>query len=535
MSETSGSLQRRPSGNSQSSSQAAQDQSNTPVTRNIQEASDALQTAYERIREVRRSLVQLSRSLPSTLSLEGEPQQRPGSEANLERQVIGPRHDALLLPGGAAEEIRPESPISFSRLTREFDELLEARERDAIPPQAIPAPLATSRVATIPRQLGIPNRDEPNTATTNADSSPNDVVPPRFTRPPRGAQPRLGGESAATTRGLRVAAREANPDNPPPLIPNRNRLAIFASTLNEYQRMLDHQQTMLGGAIENFPSLPRVEPVTTTPSSAASNRMNPSSIIASRYRRANNLIAAQQSLDTPLDPSNRMSVLPPPPIPRQNDERSLSAPGTSGAERDTTLILPRFRVYADSQRFVRTTGDDWTSWDLDELAQDFSPWFFPALQDHPPSLVPRQDPQNPDSLPTTRPADSGATRQRSATSGRRGWARLDPDGNEIPWEDEEALERMRPEYRLRAQQRARQDPDSHASIRSGRPFYGSITDSQLSVPNAPGRNRYSSAADTPLFVDPLPMPLSEMTQKEDFQDEFYPDVFIPVHACLAGR
>lgn len=103
-------------------------------------------------------------------------------------------------------------------------------------------------------------------------------------------------------------------------------------------------------------------------------------------------------------------------------------------------------------------------------------------------------------------------------------ARLDPDGNEIPWEEE--LERMRRETRLPA---VRQDPDTrergHVDENVGDLLGGSSLSCRTPSP----------VAEAPKYINPLPMPLSSMIMKEDLQDEGHPDVIVPTYACLAGR
>jgi len=146
-------------------------------------------------------------------------------------------------------------------------------------------------------------------------------------------------------------------------------------------------------------------------------------------------------------------------------------------------------------------------------------------------------------------------------------ARLDLDGNEIPWDEEEELERSRTEYRVQALQRVRQDPNnshhssngpSETNRRNGRMMFpGSVLDSMISVPVMPSRSQQqqqqhhqqhyhqqqrdgswtppSMNQNFPLYIDPLPMPLSSMMKADARDDGCYPDVIVPRHACLAGR
>lgn len=132
------------------------------------------------------------------------------------------------------------------------------------------------------------------------------------------------------------------------------------------------------------------------------------------------------------------------------------------------------------------------------------------------------------------------------------------DGNEIPWDEEEELERSRAEYRVQTLHRVRQDPNNSSIIgNNGSPemirhngrvvFPGSVLDSVVSVPLAPARSHQqqlqhveswappSTDQVCPFYVDPLPMPLTSMIKLDAPDDGCYPDVIVPKHACLAGR
>ena len=124
--------------------------------------------------------------------------------------------------------------------------------------------------------------------------------------------------------------------------------------------------------------------------------------------------------------------------------------------------------------------------------------------------------------------------------------RLDLDGNEIPADEEEELERSRTEYRIRALQQARQNiatqsgglPRSTNDQPPQRTHYGSVLDSTLNVPDARQSGSSSPLPHAPrLYVDPLPMPLASMIipQETRKQEAGRADIVIPTHACLAGR
>ncbi|PPQ98919.1 hypothetical protein CVT24_003550 [Panaeolus cyanescens] len=133
---------------------------------------------------------------------------------------------------------------------------------------------------------------------------------------------------------------------------------------------------------------------------------------------------------------------------------------------------------------------------------------------------------------------------RRADPPRRGWARLDSDGIEIPQNEEEELERSRTEYRLRALQRAREDGarSMYADALGGHYHapYGSVMDAALNIQGPSGRSSSHTTQDEyrprcPFYVDPLPMPLASMEMKPEKVDDLYVDIVLSKKACFAGR
>lgn len=151
--------------NNPNTSVAVQEQADTH--RSLQQASQALELASNRIRQVRRSLLQLSESLPS-----GESLARIGLHDELR-----PTHDALLLTGADGVQ-RPTSVRADRRRLRNTIPL-EA----AVPPMPISAAIQTEHT-TGSAATGLMNRLDVLRSMINADPS-------------------------ATTRGMRVAARQA--------------------------------------------------------------------------------------------------------------------------------------------------------------------------------------------------------------------------------------------------------------------------------------------------------------------------------------
>ncbi|KAJ2933611.1 hypothetical protein H1R20_g3520, partial [Candolleomyces eurysporus] len=145
----------------------------------------------------------------------------------------------------------------------------------------------------------------------------------------------------------------------------------------------------------------------------------------------------------------------------------------------------------------------------------------------------------------TTPSDHGASISR-----RRGWARLDPDGNEIPSDEEEELERYRTEYRVRATNGRSHGASSAPSYGlppaelTRAPVYGSVMDSVASVRDPYQRSsrrqhessmiRTKEAAADHLY-NPLPTPLKEMMGPDVRSRRYQTAMAVSPMASLAGR
>lgn len=156
-------------------------------------------------------------------------------------------------------------------------------------------------------------------------------------------------------------------------------------------------------------------------------------------------------------------------------------------------------------------------------------------------------------------------------------ARLDPDGNEIPSDEEEELERVRAEYRIQAQSRPRAprvvpmggvdarpavlhalhapttsaslmpddddvSPDGVPRVRLGPrdvgAVHGSVMDSVMTVDSLrrgmSSASLFDSVPARPFCANPLPMPLEEMVWTAP-KTKHSRLVRIPKYASLAGR
>lgn len=481
----------------------SQDHSDTQ--RSLQEASLALENAFDRIRHVRRNLLRLAETLPEPLTT---------GSSNSEQDSVDPGHEALVLSGGATDEREQyvSNPGTVELGTREMD------GATSTPPRS-PSPSRPHSTLAVDPPTPVPS-----------------VLPPRFSRQNLYG---FGSDPAATTHGLRVAAREAVNSTANPRV-------FGVAPRDPRSDALEFERLPIYGAIQDPPI-----PDNLRFRSATRGRPNHASAVAPPvFPTSVPPNATQYRFDSPMatpDPSNRLSYLPLPPAP---------PPGRAIQRRLSDFPGPPRHQPTTANRV--SSSDETDNENLNLTEYQFISWLFPS-EEYTPSLVPRRDPHNPDTIRITR-ANEPTPPHPDLEPRRRGWgkfflhtklfndsrelywsalARLDPDGNEIPWDEEEELERSRTEYRLRVLQSTHEG--SNILRHDGRTIHGSVLDSMLSIPATRPRTdqwRSETTTDTqsrPFWVDPLPMPLSSMIMKEENQDDCHPDVMVPRHACLAGR
>ncbi|KIM47944.1 hypothetical protein M413DRAFT_22519 [Hebeloma cylindrosporum] len=518
-------------------------QEHSDTQRSLQEASAALEVAYNRIRQVRRSLIELSESLPVS--------GRAGTNYN----GLGPGHDALLLSEASRVEGRREE---------RFVELYGMPF--TMPPNRNATPI---NEPTPPVASDLPSSENPNDSTPfPVDSSTlfqssiaSNVLPPRLSRRDlvNEAQylQRRGPhqDPSATTRGLRVAAREANAQ-----------MTDLSTLSAEYERILALQRDF---DLPNVPSLAEnsarwerstriqrnFDPRDGRRSIPAASVPPPTPPLLSWRTQDSRRWRMRPEVRPPTRPfsaeasdrlqalSNSMmnqDMLAQPPVNVQlpsisTDPRIDPISGFSGSAAEPPR---RYRYAMRPVDMENGLNVDWSD-------EDFISWFSPAqdqyFRDFPTFLPRTPRPQN-NAIRATRTTDTAASVSENLPP-RRGWARLDPDGNEIPADEEEELERSRTEYRIRALERARQYIGTTQSggriANNQRTHYGSVMDSTLNVPDVrqPGSSFPQFNAPR-LYVDPLPMPLASMIMSQGIikqEDDYARDIIVPTHACLAGR
>jgi hypothetical protein len=422
--------------------------------RSLQQASLALEVTLTRIVEVRRSLLRLSESLPN-----------PGSlpRFNQHYNDIRPGHDALLLAGdgrnletrGDASSWNFEVDSAGSRVGPRRD----ATSITEIPPTVNDSQIVNESTSNPSRPL------EPSSLFTPLSFPEIESSGRPFARNTMNVDSGQS-DSAATTRGLRVAAREAGARP-------RNELTTWAE---EYENLLD---SLTFPPLPSIPTFPRSERI--------HQQRDTQSSFGPRYRDAQ---ATDRDQRRPLSSQNAMPPLASWRAPdprrwrlRQNALVSSSAPSaefprpstvtaTAGQFREprppamsrfgarnpatTSLTSPESAAlpmrmddlmyhYRQMQEDFRTDNMG-SNINIDWSDEDFITWLFPAQRER---SVPSTDSQggiqrapeyrqridairqdmdalrqNIDRIRTSTLGDTQTTAPERSAVRRRGWGRL---------------------------------------------------------------------------------------------------------------
>ncbi|KAG6866262.1 hypothetical protein C0991_006849 [Blastosporella zonata] len=488
----------------------------------LQQASVALEAAYQRIRQFRRSLLDVA-DIASTSA------ERPSEATNDNRRGH---------PDSPLDSSAPEDTV----LGSDSDDELYA----PLPPR--PRPLHARRLP-LPRittSRGISNNSIP--LYPHAPSYIYRSQPPMGGRSPRHRESLA--DDGSTSLGRRVAAREAagtstpNPGSAHFLPRYEGNPAQLLAILEEYSP---------------YRLPPRPENPNPTHTTAQNSPISPvfrrrrtplNAPIPHAGASANSSLVPQpesvrRRLTGGIFPSRSTTMS------NQSEHLSLLLPTPLSASSSRPLLFEEPSSYVRAADFidneVRTNemrndrpwtgyGDSVRSYvmrrrynaDGDEHVHPINlEW----LDDHPLYIG---------QAATRRPVQldqSETTAQR-----RRGWARLDADGNEIPSEEEEQLERARSEYRRHAQ--SQRSPQEYSSVytlqapttstsltpsegeddpmtgprprvrlaaRGSMDHYGSVMDSVAKVDaNAITVEKRSPSPVVPFYPNPLPTPIEEM-------------------------
>ncbi|KAK0198975.1 hypothetical protein F5146DRAFT_1021652 [Armillaria mellea] len=594
---------------------------------NLQHASTALQAAYRRIRQVRRSLLELSDAIPTRdweNRVEGDSELRP-------------RHDAIMLTGSMFDDSGESSdePFEVDRLRgalpamegrdleRQSDSARSSlyldfvRENDMsdVPSRYSRLPLAP--LGSISESTTPPPAPAPPPLILNSPISPP-RLPRRSLLESGLLRRRELSDDPSTTTGRRVAALEAagssNYADSPVAMPGSDELLTLPLSAErdfEHLRSIVRQRRSDPGVsarvdllLENIRRTNADRPTRSldtpnAPRNGSQNASNPTPRTSYGSRRFR--YSRPTSMQSPVSPSSdrlsllsnfsiqnlptpTSSILSHPPLlfdeplsyvqpsdPNFQSRSALDRDGSTAEDQERRGYYISRRLNSEGQEHVHNVQVDWSD--------DAMAWLMPTRD----RLLQDQSAQS--RIHARRPRDGTITAPRVTTSPpeptahRRHWARLDADGNEIPYDEEEEIERNRFYQRLRTHERrltaqpvaepSLQRPsdlvpvtqtsiyaDDDATIsrrprvrlgrlEGGDPFeynrasldlssgqYDYLYPSRRTAPLNEDPEYYGS--DVPFYVDPLPMPLSEMVSSPSFRLE---KSAIRVHknASLAGR
>lgn len=360
--------------------QVTLDQEHIETQRSLREASTALETAYNRIRRVQ-SLLQLSESLPNA-----------DTQRRLDHDLdgLGPGHEALLLSENHLDDGRgfeDSLGAGFSSLSIERPNTLsnfESRRRNgAIRLSRVTSPATANQLVFPPGTHSNPNQN------MSSFRSPDSLNESRFSQ-----RYGVNEDSASTTRGLRVAAREANTGTSVVDQMDRNVEFLHNATHGRPPRHLEGSGSYVANdppsRLSRNPEFRRTAPL--PPILTASSTVSPPSASwrASESRRWRNLRQDARQTARPMS-YDRLDAYPSFSNAVNNDFMSQPSPTPHSSlfladqrNRRFPTVSEHFRLYQEAliddhpptqrnRRFGDIPGNLNADWD-----SDFGPWFLPT-------------------------------------------------------------------------------------------------------------------------------------------------------------
>ncbi|KAG6896740.1 hypothetical protein C0992_006402 [Termitomyces sp. T32_za158] len=399
------------------------DETETQVA--LHQASVALEAVYRRIRQFRRNLQEVADSASS-----GERHTRPSADNNL-TGVREPSSSLIMQDNSYGSEPSQHPIVGPPRIRR--------LNRDLPPLTTFPPAHDISSSSNSPPPTAPYTHLHENWSQRNSEFHADD---------------------AETTLGRRVAAREATRASATHSRRNSNPLTRFEGNLIQLvvnmEREFDHIRQQRSEISRTLPPDARPAPLsrrttelrrqlasqnreTSSPANFSlvppsdwfrrrlaglpSSRSPTMSSWSERLSLLSNF-SSVQNLPTPVSTSSSRPLLFEEPTSYlqgsedPNESRSVAFSNESGVEPDRSYVVRR-RYTAEGEEHVHPISLlEWPDEPLTFAGQEPG-----ILQREQPEVVPHR---------------------------RRGWARLDSDGNEIPFEQEEELERARSEYRAQA-------------------------------------------------------------------------------------
>lgn len=265
--------------------------------RSLAQASASLEAAYDRIRQVRLSLLQLQESYNSFAS-------------RFPDQVIGPNHDAIVLTG----DTTLEEPQSLAGQLSQYEDDFENVTSSNAPPRASPGSgwdtYFPDSFTTAPMDpLGTRN-SVASSISLNSPVSPHRSLPSRRSLLDGNPSQRRESDDPSTSLGRQVAARQSNHSSPSQnslpadIVAQQQYLREAQQTVRELERISNEYQRRLG----SMPELPPLQELSSMEPILEYPRPTPAEILSRRSLDANVLQATNQA----VQPSQISTSLMPP-------------------------------------------------------------------------------------------------------------------------------------------------------------------------------------------------------------------------------
>ncbi|KAH7929364.1 hypothetical protein BV22DRAFT_1125810 [Leucogyrophana mollusca] len=555
----------------------------------LRQASVALEAAYQRITQLRNNINHLLNRMPPAFA----ELQSPASDSS-----IGPPHSALVLTDGSASETDPE----LLRRTSRLRELVPSSARQRLEDFEMSSRRRLENTRDVSTQ-GSRLRSQRWDASSDP---PSQTMPSRTRSPPL---PDIPVPPRRTWMALRT--HSSNPDDPTTMIGRRVAARTTArspenqsSSLPQLEQRLHSRATEIARDLENMTNrlvTHRARRVQITQRTSLDNTLSAGGgAVSSRdsglRHRTTQLeydadTDALPSSDDTLPPLLTISGRTPPSFnPTHEFERGQASDDVP--EQEIVLssydrLLRRARAFpAPSSTQPAPRDEDGTYTINRRLEEDEEGRLHniglsegegsdssrePRLLDIPidaqervgafqASRLHRRRPAmwapRPATMNVVLPADEQST---GSTRRRRGWARINADGDEIPSDEEEEIERTRARSRMRLSHpdgRSSEEtfvPYTRTSIPHSSEYEPSVarvhinpqqTSSALYFFTPPEMSiiikeeSISLHADLPprYPLDPLPTPLSQMMPSPAALNHSPPRIIaVPKHASLAGR
>lgn len=536
--------------------------------RHLQETSAALDAAYNRIRQVRRSLLQLTESLPETFSqlrVQGF-QHSPSelgdtrTEALWSQGLSGSRSSAA--PGShsvAASERSTTPNIPWYQSQGSSSVQASQANRDAQGDDG--STILGRRVAA--RLVAAPTVGDATSATNQLLQDAGHI----YERAYNSIVSVTRGYEGDLERVLRIVGERGTDSTTVPLQPTLSRTSTSAQMPSQGTSQLSPQRssqrtpprfshTPPGSSLNHHWDLgPGSSPQqNTVPSESLSLLSNfsvqnfPTPLTLS----TSNMSSRPLIFDEPLSYVSPETVDPTP------ESRYHSTADSGSAFQGQNYVVQR-RYNRNGEEVVHNITVDWD--DDDPMS-----WLMPSpnisrrhrnrfssprqnldllrASDTHPTPPPQQPAETTPSFssstpsyPTSSSIISEASNSSNSAPRRRGWARLDLDGNEIPSDEEEEYERLRADSRRRATRRAQALASLAQTAGITLPVPATPPPQELTIYqniNPPVVLRHDPSLSYPAdFVNPLPMPISEMV--DSGKNTKRKPILLPRHAIIAGR